>query len=216
MKHVTIYSIYKITCLVNSKVYIGWTKFSPEKRWQKHFYDAMNGSQYHIHNAIRKYSANNFTIETICQSKDGKYLLEEMEPYFIKKYDSLNNGYNMMPGGQGGLGFKHSEKTKRKMSEQKLGKPGHKHTKEYKKKISGKGNYFYGKHHSKESNQKNRERHRKLCPAEIMYSNGNKIKIEHLWDFCKEHNLNTGSIHKLINKNSRVKSHKGIIDIIRL
>ncbi len=58
-------------------------------------------------------------------------------------------------------GFKHTEETKRKMKECKIGENnpfyGKHHTEEWKQKRSGKNNFNYGKHPSEETKQKRRE-----------------------------------------------------------
>ena len=50
------YIIYKITNLINGKVYIGKTTRTIEKRWQEHCYCKDNDL---LHNAIRKYAGGN-------------------------------------------------------------------------------------------------------------------------------------------------------------
>jgi hypothetical protein len=65
-----------------------------------------------------------------------------MESYYIDKYDSLCNGYNLTLGGDGSCGWKPSEETKRKISKSKKGK------------LVGSENPFYGKNHSEEARQK--------------------------------------------------------------
>lgn len=88
----TIYSIYKATNIVNGKSYIGFTKdFS--RRKAQHIGGSRN-PQLYFHYAIRKYGIDNFRWEIICQSKNGQHLLEEMEPHFIREYDTFKNGYN--------------------------------------------------------------------------------------------------------------------------
>ena len=55
--------IYKITNLLNGKIYIGQTRQSIQTRWEQHCF-----SPYvcHFHQAIQKYGRNNFQVEEIC------------------------------------------------------------------------------------------------------------------------------------------------------
>src|ERR1700758_973411 len=108
-------TIYKITHKKSGKCYIGFhDNEDPSIRWNAHIKGWSNCDA--INSALEKYGAKEFDFEIICQSKDTKYLLREMEPYFIKKYDSFGpNGYNMTEGGEGVLGYRHSEKPKLKL-----------------------------------------------------------------------------------------------------
>ena len=54
--------IYKVTNLVNNKIYIGQTERTLKERWEQHKYK--EGCR-HLHNAILKYGAYNFKIEEI-------------------------------------------------------------------------------------------------------------------------------------------------------
>lgn len=58
--------LYKITNLINNKIYIGQTK-RPNKRWYDHRYKSAPTKI--IHYAINKYGAHNFTFEIIAISK---------------------------------------------------------------------------------------------------------------------------------------------------
>ncbi len=101
-----IYTIYKSVNRINGKVYIGFDSKWP-KRIERHEYNYKNHKQkkhFKFYRALRKYGWNNFIWEVIYQSKDGLHCLQVMESYFIKEYDSFNNGYNMTLGGEGTLG----------------------------------------------------------------------------------------------------------------
>ena len=90
--------IYIIKNYINEKVYIGQTKGSIEQRFLSH----IKNSKYfdnHLYLAMRKYGTDNFFIEPIEEVADEK--LDEQEIYWIKYYNSYNNGYNMTIGGQG-------------------------------------------------------------------------------------------------------------------
>lgn len=91
--------IYKITNLVNGKVYIGQS-INIERRWEKH---KTSNDDFAIHQAIKKYGLSNFTCEIIEECNQDE--LNEKEIYWINQYDSIKNGYNMIPGGSNGAGF---------------------------------------------------------------------------------------------------------------
>ena len=113
-----IYTIYKIVNKINNKLYIGFTGKNPNKRLIEHKSAVNTGSDYALHEAMRKYGLDNFEFEVIYQSLDKNFTLNVMEPHFIEKYNSFinQNGYNMTYGGQGGMLDKtHSEETKNKM-----------------------------------------------------------------------------------------------------
>lgn len=115
--------IYKYTNKINGKVYIGQT-IDENKRKASHKCSKRND---HFHRAIRKYGWDNFDYEvvftTISSDPDRlKLLLDTMEKYFIKKYNSFKEGYNSTLGGGGNLGYITSEETKKKLSEINKGK----------------------------------------------------------------------------------------------
>ena len=86
--------IYKITNIVNNKVYIGQSIRPIEQRFKRHINDAVNNNlDTHFARAIRKYGQAKFVIEQIdiASSQDE---LNKKEQYWIKYYDSINKGYN--------------------------------------------------------------------------------------------------------------------------
>lgn len=95
--------IYKVTNIINDKIYIGQTIQSVKDRWYRHCGKSGlsdNEMNTHFKRAILKYGKENFRIETIeiCDSKD----LNEREKYYISYYDSYKSGYNSTLGGQEG------------------------------------------------------------------------------------------------------------------
>ena len=85
--------IYKITCLINEKVYIGQTSETIEKRFKRHMGYQKDEHDTKFYRAIRKYGVENFVIEQIDKT-DNQEELDDKEIYWINFYDSVNNGYN--------------------------------------------------------------------------------------------------------------------------
>ena len=91
--------IYKMTNLTNNKAYIGQTSTSLNARINKHFSKAKTQSNLTgIDAAIKKYGRENFLVEKICECPNED--LDVQEKYYIAKYDTFNNGYNLTIGGQ--------------------------------------------------------------------------------------------------------------------
>ncbi len=88
------YIVYKITNLINGKLYIGQTIRTLEERFKAHYYD----DESNIGNAIRHYGRENFTIEII-EKCDSKEELNAYENYYIAYFDSKEpKGYNQIGG----------------------------------------------------------------------------------------------------------------------
>lgn len=86
--------IYKISNNINNKVYIGQTIRPIEERFKRHINDAINYIlDTHFARAIRKYGKENFYIEEIDRANNQEEL-NLKEQYWIRYYDSINNGYN--------------------------------------------------------------------------------------------------------------------------
>ncbi len=120
-----IFSVYKATCSVNQKSYIGFTQKDLKIRKKNHKYASKGKSLAKFYAAIRKHGWENFAWEIIYQTPDKEHCLE-MEKHFIIEFDSINNGYNIRCGGDlppplfaeknGMFGRRHTEEAKTKMS----------------------------------------------------------------------------------------------------
>ena len=94
--------IYKITNTINGKSYIGQTIQNVKERFYQHCATKCSKavSNMAIHRAIKKYGKSNFTVEVIEEIDSTN--LNDRERYWIKYYNSYNNGYNSTKGGQDG------------------------------------------------------------------------------------------------------------------
>lgn len=163
------YCIYRITNKLNGKTYIGQHKYND-------LGDNYLGSGILLDRAKKKYGKKNFIKEILYSRIRDKSTADSMEMFAIKKERALGKAeYNIADGGQGGnlgeevirkivesrKGYRHSDNTKRKISEAKKGStPSNKGipmSDEQKKKISerNKGNkYCLGRVLSEETKRK--------------------------------------------------------------
>lgn len=87
--------IYKATCLITGKSYIGQTIKSLEERKREH-YKAKDNFPFHL--ALKKYGPENFNWE-ILEDKILPQDLDEKEIYWIEFYNTYCQGYNATRGG---------------------------------------------------------------------------------------------------------------------
>ena len=129
--------IYKYTS-PSGKIYIGQT-INPKERYRKHISEAYNtkhlGYNTRLSKAIRKYGIEQFKYEIIVtlDIEDSQVLSEKLdwfEQFYIKKYNSYENGYNLTKGGGGCRGYKMSEENvnllKDRYKDSELAKYAHK------------------------------------------------------------------------------------------
>jgi group I intron endonuclease len=118
--------IYCITNLINGKYYIGLHKGScVESRWARHLWAVGSGSKTYIHNAIRKYGAENFEVQVLADGIKDEPLLKQHERLWIvltRAHDPAI-GYNMTIGGDGANGYRHTTESIGKIAASKVGKP---------------------------------------------------------------------------------------------
>ncbi len=127
--------IYKTTCLINGKIYIGQSSKISETT--KFYY----GSGVSFCLAIKKYNKKNFLKEILKDDIQTQQLLDTWEMIFIKKFNSCDDkiGYNIMPGTTNGFGNSYSSPML---------------IESVRKKMFGKNHPMFGKHHSIETKKK--------------------------------------------------------------
>ena len=102
--------VYKITCKINGKVYIGSTKFDKMTRWgdlsssSSHLSCARDGSSRPLYEDIRLYGPDQFELETLELVEGSRLDAYRREDFWIKKFwnelgaDMMYNQYNSACG----------------------------------------------------------------------------------------------------------------------
>ena len=131
--------IYVIENQITGKVYVGQTYF-PERRQHEHFHRTKDCPALYL--AMKKHRLENFEFVLLekCSSQEET---DQREKYWIKMLNSIvPRGYNLQ---EGGLGGKHTEETKKRLS---LAHTGKKHSEAHKKANSlvhkGSNHHQYG------------------------------------------------------------------------
>lgn len=141
---------------MNGQKYVGQTWYPLRVRMSRGY-----SNNPHLYSSILKYGKSSFRykILTICSTQE---IADFYEDYFITKYDTINNGYNIKSGGSHG---RQSDKTKAKIS---IANTGKRRTPEQKRRIAQsiageKHPHFgrtgilsqnYGKRHTDETKEK--------------------------------------------------------------
>lgn len=183
--------IYRILNIINGKSYIGQTKNTFRIRYNCRD-DWWNiSSNIALKGAVNKYGAENFKIEIIFEEKFlNQELLNELERFYIKKFNSLSpDGYNLTTGGE--TSYSHTEQAKEKNRLAHLGVPangknkkGHKKPKELVEKITETKRRLY-----KEG---------KITPWNKGLKTG-PMKPEHIKNSAKGHHKKVAQLDKLGN-----------------
>jgi len=141
-----IYTIYRAVNLVNGKSYVGFTG-NFIRRKVEHC-NLIGNCRLFVY-ALRKYGVENFQWYIEYETPDRDFAQTIMEPYCISLYASYckKNGYNLSKGGEGNpgadqlgeknsfFGRKHTQETKDKIRQRKLGRIQPAHEKESQRKA---------------------------------------------------------------------------------
>lgn len=153
--------IYRIINIVNGKFYIGSSK-NLEKRKKEHFRElkANKHANAKLQHAYNKYGKDSFKFEILEHVVDVSSLLNTEQKWLdkFKTYDR-EVGYNIAINASAPMkGRKHTEETKKRFSEMRIGDKNYNFGKKMprdavekmKIKISGKNSVWYGRKHTKE------------------------------------------------------------------
>lgn len=198
-KQKTFHYIYKTTCLITNKYYIGMHSTN-------NLEDGYLGSGRRLKYSIMKYGKENHSKE-ILEFHENREELKKREHEIINKELIINDKFciNLCIGGNGGrvAGFKQSNETKEKI---KLALIGSKLTDERKRKISisGKGKHFrkFSEEHKQKLSKSKRGIPSKL--RGIPRSNETKTKIS-----ISNKGKNTSSRNPLSNE-TKIKISQGV------
>lgn len=107
------YTIYKITNLINNKIYIG-------KHQTNNINDSYYGSGVALKNAMSKHGKENFKKEVLFVFNTEKEMNNKEVELITEEFVARSDTYNMGIGGEGGPHFKgkkHTKETKQKIVE---------------------------------------------------------------------------------------------------
>lgn len=181
----------------DGRVYVGQTNSSLSRR------SGNQGQRYKsctkFWHAIQKYGWENFE-HIVIQENLTLEQANQLEAELIEKYDSINNGFNLVSGGRNHLW---SEEYRQQMRERNLGAKnpnyGKPKSEETKRKISEANKISHlGHKHSEETKKKMSEAHKKdipilcietskiyRCPSEASMDVANTKQAGHITEVCK-------------------------------
>ena len=171
------FRIYRLTS-PSGKFYIGLTSFDAITRFKRHINNWKCNRKSKLYAAFNKYPPETWLVESIYQS-EFKDEIKQKEKYYIAYYNTIENGYNILPGGElSRFGVPHTDEAKQKISvtSSRPRKPfsdewknnirkarlGTKATPETLAKLKLRTPPMLGKHHSEETKQKLRKNHRSV------------------------------------------------------
>jgi group I intron endonuclease len=209
--------IYKITNSVNGKVYIGVTE-SYQIRKNGHLRAALIEEK-PLYRAMRKYGLDKFLFEILHENVE-----RDLEIKIIAQYQANNPkyGYNLTEGGEGTVGYRHTDETKEIFRQKKLGRKlsvehrrkisesnkGHEVSSVTRRKIAEKlkGNqHFAGKTFSSETKQILSAQ--KAKEWTFRDPNGEVVTITNMRAFCLANDLATSAMSRVLSGSQ--SHHKG-------
>lgn len=203
--------IYKATNTVNGKCYIGKTVKSLHKRRIEHEKSSRTTG---FQGALKKYGPEKF--QWIILEECDLSIASNREMFWIESYDSIKNGYNLTPGGDGAaIGLSNVSKRPEVREKLRRNSTGRFHTEETKQQIK---ESMLGFKHSNETKQKialasigrvkpQGNQHPRSVEYIITNPSGDTFIIKGMRKFCRDNNLNA----KLLRRTAAglQEEHKG-------
>jgi hypothetical protein len=107
--------LYKLTS-PSGKSYIGISRSTAGERWVVHQLRTKEGRNYALQQAIRKYGAGSFIVETLAESDEWDALCEMERLAIIEHGTKTPLGYNLTDGGEGVVGRVVTDESRHRMS----------------------------------------------------------------------------------------------------
>lgn len=101
--------VYKTTNLLDGSIYIGQDSYNR---------DSYLGSGKILKRKIKELGKENFKKEILCKCTSSEEL-DEKEIYYIKKFNTIENGYNILKGGKGNSYLEYIENMKKTTNNRK-------------------------------------------------------------------------------------------------
>ena len=158
------YIVYKTTCLVNGKIYIGVHKLGTQS-------DYYLGSGSKLIKAIKKYGRKAFKRETLSEHTSAASAFEKEKQLVDANFLNRSDIYNLALGGRGGiLNQEHRNKISIAMS-------GRKFSNEHKEKLSsamtGRKHWNYGRKYSGDTKRFGHQKRRQSVQIDgVIYQSG--------------------------------------------
>ena len=107
--------VYMIKNTVNEKYYVG-SSVDIESRWKQHIkcLDNNTHNNKHLQNAWNKYGKDKF--EFLILEETSLQDVRDRETYYLKKFNCVDNGYNLIDNANFGLGVSASKEVREKIS----------------------------------------------------------------------------------------------------
>ncbi len=226
--------IYKITNIINGKIYVG-SAFDIGKRWYQHKLSTSNPNS-PISKAIKKYGEGSFLFE-ILEEVSNQFIIEREQYYLDSLQPFGKNGYNLCKIAGNSSGRECKEETRNKISEANTGR--HVGRKSVKAKptvfLSPEGDLIEfesinlgckerGLHvacMAEVARGARRQYRGWICPSapkwkpkprcyhKVVSPLGQTHEITNMKDFCKDNNLDYRCMMNVVSDSNNQKQYKG-------